>query len=224
MIRRDYFLRMIEEFVRVLARITSLKKDQQWSEAGQVMDQEFQRLIGLSTQTIIRLSETELLARLAQDGPTHTVQNKALMLATLLKEAGDLAAERGQSDESRECWLKALHLLLDVLGRGDVHECPEFVPKIETLAVELEEMGLPVRTPALLMRHYERTGEFDKAEDALFAILESDPTNGATLEFGFAFYERLRGQTDPALVAGNLPRNEVETGLAELKRRKAALI
>jgi len=34
MIRRDYILRMIEEFIQALSRIRALKKDQLWSEAA----------------------------------------------------------------------------------------------------------------------------------------------------------------------------------------------
>jgi hypothetical protein len=43
-IRRDYILRMIEEFVQALARISALKKDRLWQEAAGVVDEEFQRL------------------------------------------------------------------------------------------------------------------------------------------------------------------------------------
>lgn len=223
MIRRDYLLRMIEEFVRALLRIRALKQDQRSGEAGAVIDQEFHRLIGLDIDAIKHLSETEIFGRLAEDGPTHTVREKAFMLATLLKEAGDLAAERQQPGESRECWLKALHVLLDVLSRGDVYDFPEFVPKIEILLSALAETPLLPRTSALLMRHYERTGEFGKAEDALFEILEQEPDNAAAFDLGVAFYERLRGQSKAALIAGNLPREEVEAGLLEVKRRLRGL-
>jgi hypothetical protein len=44
-IRRDYILRMIEEFVQALARINALKKDRRWQEAAGVLDEEFQRLM-----------------------------------------------------------------------------------------------------------------------------------------------------------------------------------
>ena len=73
----------------------------------------------------------------------------------------------------------------------------------------------------MLMQHYERLGDFAKAEDALFAMLELQPQNQRALDFGFAFYERLRGQSDAALAAGNLPRTELEAGLGELSRRKS---
>src|SRR6185436_4635590 len=137
MIRRDYILRVIEEFVRALARINSLKKGQQWQQASEALDEEFKRLTADGAQVVVRLSETELLARLMQEGPTQVVRDKTLMLTTLLAEAGDVAAAQDRPDESRECYLKALHLLLDTLTRGDVLDFPEFVPKVEKLVSTL---------------------------------------------------------------------------------------
>ena len=174
MIRQDYILRMIEEFVRMLARIRSLKKGQRWAETSGDLDAGFKQLIGDGAPAVARLSETELLARIMQDGPTHLVRDKTLMLVTLLKEAGDVATAEDRVEEGRECYLKALHLLLDTLGRGEVFEFPEFVPDVAMLTEALQGTPLPVRTHAMLMQHYERTGEFAKAEDALFAMLDAE--------------------------------------------------
>jgi tetratricopeptide (TPR) repeat protein len=220
MIRRDYILRIIEEFMQALARINSLKQGQRWQEASAALDTEFERLIGAGPQVVSKLTEIELLARLLQGEPTQVIRHKTLMLVALLAEAGDVAAARAQTDESRDCYLKALHLLLDVLGRGEVFECPEFVPKVEMLVSALQNAPLPAQTHALLMQHYERAGEFAKAEDALFALAEDQPDNDAIIEFGIAFYQRLLTQSDAALIDGKLPRNEVEQGLKEFQRRK----
>jgi hypothetical protein len=217
MIRRDYILRMVEECIRALARINDLKKGQHWDEASEVLDAEFKRLIGAGAQALMRLSETELLAQLLQDGPTHAVREKTLVLTTLFKEAGDVAAGKDRVEESRDYYLKALHLLLDTLARGEVFECPEFVPKVEMLRESLQGESLSARTHALLMQHYERTGEFAKAEDVLFAMIDVEPGNAAIVEFGIALYQRLLTQSDSALNEGHLPRAEVEEGLADLQ-------
>lgn len=220
MIRRDYILRMIEEFMQALSRLRPLKQGQRWNEASGELDAELKKLIGDDVRAIARLSETELLARLMQDGPTHALREKTLVLTTLLKEAGDVATVEGRREDSRECYLKALHLLLDVLARDEVFECPEFVPKVEMLVAALRSAPLPVRSAAMLMQHYERTGEFAKAEDALFAMLDAEPDSPAIVEFGVTFYERLRSQSDAALDAANLPRVEVQEGLKELQARR----
>jgi tetratricopeptide (TPR) repeat protein len=223
MLRRDYFLRMIEEFMQALARLRALKQDQRWSEASGELDAELRKLLGNDLQSVARLSESDLLARLMRDGPTHALRDKTLVLTTLLKEAGDVAAGEARAAESHEFYLKALHLLLEVLARDEVFECPAFVPKVEMLLAGLQGIRLPDVTQGRLMHHYERTGEFAKAEDALHALLETGPDNPAIVEFGLTFYHRLLTQTDATLNAANLPRAEVEEGLRELELRKATV-
>lgn len=224
MLRRDYILRMVEEFIQALSRINSLKKDQRWDEASREVDAEFKKLVGEGAEAIASVSETELLARLMQDGPTQALRDKTLVLTTLLKEAGDVATGEGKTEQGRVCYLKALDLLLGVLARGEVFECPAFVPKIEMLVAALNATPLPAPTQAMLMQHYERTGEFAKAEDALFTMLDADPDNDAIVEFGVAFYQRILSQSDATLKEANLPRAEVEEGLKKLRdwRRQRA--
>jgi hypothetical protein len=219
-IRRDYILRMIEEFIQALARVNALKQDQRWQEAAGVVDEEFQRLIGMGAQAVARLTETELLARIIRGEPTQAVRDKTLMLTALLKEAGDVAALEERAEESRSCYLKGLHLLLETLAHEEVSAFPEFVPRVEMFAAVLRDSTLPLETQALLMQHYERSGEFAKAEDALFAMLEAEPGNAGLVKFGASFYKRLQGQSDAALEAGNLPRPELAAGLVELRKRR----
>ena len=223
MIRRDYILRMIQEFMEALSRIAALKRGQKWQEATVVLDEEFNRLVGAGAPAIAKLSETELLARLTQDGPTQVVRHKVMLLTALLKEAGDVAATQDRVEESRECYLKGLHLLLEVVGANDVAEIPEFVPKIEEFVEALDDSPLPWRTRVLLMQHAERTGQWGRAEDLLYSLLDAQPGHPDALDFGIKFYERLRGQSDTALEAGNLPRAEIESALGDLRRRRAAV-
>ena len=219
MIRRDYILRMIEEFMQALARIRALKKDQRLQDAVSLTEEEFKRVSGLDSESLLRLSETELLAKLIQTEPIHAVREKMSILTTLLREAGDIAVAEGRAEDSRACYLKGLHLLLDSLLRGEAFEMPEFVPKVEEFVAALADAELPMQTSALLMEHYERTGQFGKAEDALFAILDAEPKNAAAIEFGVSFYERLQRQNDLRLAEGNLPREELEAGLEDLRAR-----
>jgi hypothetical protein len=223
MIRRDYILRQIEQFVAMLAKIAGLTKSEQWQEASAATAGEFQRLTGMDGPAVLRMSETELLARLIQGEPTLLVESKAFMLATLLKTNGDLIANEGRSEESRQYYLKGLHLLLDTVGRNEINERPDFAPTVEAFLTGLRDATLPAKTNAMLMRHYERTGEFARAEDALFGLADAGPDNIELLDFGRLFYQRLLGLSDDVLTAGNLPRAEVKAGLAELDVRRARL-
>jgi hypothetical protein len=224
MLRRDYILRMIEEFVRSLARLNSLKRGENWDEASGVLDGEFHKLLEADASTIARMSETELLARIVKGAPTQAVPERSLMVATLLKEAGDVATAQDRIEDGRLAYLKGLDLLLNALGAEEAFECPEFVPTVELFVTLLREgPPLPLATQARLMQHYERVGEFGKAEDALFAMLDEDGNNSGLVEFGLAFYRRIANQSDTALTDGNLPRTELDAGLKELESRQTTL-
>jgi hypothetical protein len=220
MIRRDYIIRMLEEFFEVLSRIKGYRNQHLWQQANTELDSEFQRIVGAGSQAIAKLSETELLARLIQGEPTMVVHEKTLMLTTLLKEAGDVAAEQGDTGQSRASYLKGLHLLLDVLARSDAFEFPEYVPRVEMFISALSDAALPMATRAMLMRHFETAGEYGRAEDYLFSMLEDEPSNPALLDFGVTFYNRINSHNDATLAGGNLPRAELQSSLAELRARQ----
>ena len=217
MIRRDYIIRMIEDFIQMLSRLDSLKRGQLWNEAGGMVDAQFEALLGAGAQAAARLSETELLAALIKGEPTQAVREKTLMLTALFKEAGEVAVAKDRADEGRAFYLKALHLLLEMLALDEPLECPAFVPRVESLVTDLQDLSLPLETQARLMQHYERIGEFAKAEDCLFALLTADPANPGLRDFGMSFYNRVQAQSDAHLAAGNLPRAELEAGLAEFQ-------
>jgi hypothetical protein len=216
MIRRDYILRMLEDFFEVLSRIRALQKSERWGEACLAADKEFQQLVGAGPQAIVHLSETELLARLIKGEPSQAVREKTLMLATLLKEAGDISCGQTRDAEGRSFYLKGLHLLLGILEREQVFDFPEFVPRVDAFLQVLSDAPLPITTQGMLMQHFERIGEFAKAEDVLFSMIEAQPGNLALLSFGVAFYQRLLGKSNDVLQAGNLPRVELESGLAHI--------
>src|SRR5438270_138470 len=153
MIRRDYILRMVEEFVQALARIRRLKNNQEMPEAFSLTEEEFKRLTGLDSASLLRLSETELLARLIGTEPLHAVEEKLFFLTTLLRETGDIAAAENRIEDSRAYYLKGLHLLLNSLARSDGFKQPEFVPKVEVFVAALTDGELPMQTNAMLMEH-----------------------------------------------------------------------
>jgi hypothetical protein len=209
---------MIEEFIRALTQVRSLRQQERWEEARLALDAECQKLAATGAANLARLSETELLARLAHDQPTSVVRQRLFLIIALLQEAGEIADGQGLPQQARDSRLKALHLLLEATADQRAGEHPAFVPGVDALVISLADAPLPERTQVLLMRHYETTGQFGKAEDALFSILEATFHDPASVAFGLAFYDRILRQTDLALADGNLPRPEAEEGLRELKR------
>jgi hypothetical protein len=218
MIRRDYIVRMIEEMGRALAQIRALRAGGRMEAARAMVDAECEKFAAMGVAGIVGLSETELLARVAEGQFAQTVHLRTLAVVALLREAAEIADGGGRTEEARQIYLKALHLLLGVLAQDDPAGFPDFVPGVEAIVTALQDTPLPVHIQAMLMRHYEASGQFAKAEDALYAILEAAGPEPEIVSFGRAFYERILRRSEASLKEGNLPRSEAEQGLHELLR------
>lgn len=204
-----------------MAQLIGLTKNAQWDEASTLAGGQFKAIAGASADELLKMSDTELLAQLVQSEPTHLLENKIFVLATLFKAEGDILVGQGKLEESGPYYLKGLHLLLDTFARNDMALRPDFVPTVDAFLIALHDTPLPLNTSLMLMCYYEQMGELAKAEDMLFAVIEEEPGNVELLNFGIVFYQRLLGHSDRTLVAGNLPREEVKASLAELEKRKA---
>jgi hypothetical protein len=217
MIREDYIVDWIKRYVQILAQIAGLVKTEQYELALRSIEGALQTLLDLGPDSVLALSEGQIMARLSMGGPTQIVRDKCVVLAALLEQLGNVGAAQNRRSESVGCYLKALHILLGLRLGEEPQPLPDYAPRIEDLAARLKEETLPGRTYAALTLYYESQGAFATAEDALYALLEAEPGNPNAIEIGIAFYERLRSRSDAELDAGRLPRAEVEEGLAKIR-------
>ncbi|HEV2328309.1 MAG TPA: DUF6483 family protein [Verrucomicrobiae bacterium] len=223
MIRRDYLLRQLEQFVVVLQKLAGLGKAGKWDEALGIADAQFKELAGAKPAELLAMSDTDLIAHLSEGNTSYEIQERISMVARLFKENGDILRAQGKVAESHGCCLKGLHLLLDAIADDPTAPRPEFLPTVEAFVIGLHDSSLNLETNAMLMRHYEQFREYARAEDSLFNMLDAEPGNVELLDVGIGFYERLLRMDDEALELGNLPRGEVSVGLSELKERKKGL-
>ncbi len=222
MIHHDYLLRLIEEFARALSRIQDFRLKNRAEDARHALDQQLQQITGADRESILRLSTTEILARLLRSGTTHEVHTRAYFLVALLKESGDVALAEGHEETARETHFKALRLLFSVFEHDDPCESPAFVPTVEALRSTLATDSIPPDLLAHLMLHFERSGCYADAENTLFSLLDACGPTPELLELGTDFYERLLALNDASLERGHLPRSEAADGLAEFQRSASA--
>jgi hypothetical protein len=208
---------MIDQCVRALLRSRQLQHQREFRLAEEELATAIRNLSGLSVDEISSASEADLTAALLQGEPTQVLGQKVLLLAALLHAAGNNARMEGGSN--RGLILKALQLELGVLIREPDVEVPEFVPGIDQLLSDLQDEKLPLPILGGLVMFYESRADFARAEDMLFQMLDSSPHDPSLREFGLQFYDRVARQSDETLLLGNLPRVEVDVGLAEFKNR-----
>ena len=215
MYRKDYILTMIEELAQFLGRLIFLKETSRFEAALAEIDEVSGRLFERSIRQLDAMTPEEILtlSRGWED------VRRSFALGSILKELGDIASLKGDEARAGDLYGKGLGVLLDIYGTGQEALPLETVDKIETLLQLADGGTIPPIVARLLFLYQERGGFYADAEDLLFDLLQHDEPG--MLDEGIAFYERLLTKDDTDLRDGNLPREEVEEGLSELRRKKA---
>jgi tetratricopeptide (TPR) repeat protein len=223
MMEKDYILRLIQQFSRVLLQILHLREIKDYEGALTYIDDVFKQTLGFGSDLINSVPDKTLLAMLTSFDILDS--EKCLLVAHLLKAEGDIYVDQGDFDTSYYRYLKSLHLFLAVLllSNSDITD-PDIFLEIEELLNKLEDYEFPAKIKSQLFRYYERIGRYSKAEDMLFEVIEADDeeseAQAGIVEQGIAFYERLLKKKDMELTAGNFSREEARQGLAQLRSMK----
>lgn len=219
--QEDYLMRVLEAFGRTIGKLAAdvfeLTKTGNYAEAHAMIDQMARQLIGLPTEGLVRLRHENLLDHLVRQQGESWAET-AQHLAVLLREDALVYAMEGEETAVVTRRLTALHLWLTLAVHQERFSHDE---QIDDLAEMLADYQLPGQTYAALLVYYEQRGEYGRAEDVLYDWLDSevalhDLNSVNPVEMGVNFYRRLLARSDAELAQGNLPRPEVEAGLAEL--------
>lgn len=217
MINRDYILRMFERFGHELSIILGLRKRNKHEEALIYIDDLLFQSTGMTTGFINALPAEILLKTLSPLGRLNV--EGCLWAAFLLKCEGDIYEDTGKSTESYYRYVKSLLLYLEALLHERIED-EETIQVVQDLIDALDAYELPTNVKERLFAYHEQGGRYDQAENVLFELLEETPKDNDLLERGRAFYTRLLHLGDSALEAGNLPRQEIKEGLAQLRAMK----
>lgn len=206
---------MLEQFAAMVATITGLIDKGDSREAQESMNRLAGEFLELEPGELTRLSEAQLLERILKATPPTLACDKVRMFAAALEKAADIFGLNGEEERRHASLLTSLNLTLWAERFESDGPMLEFGPKVENLVYAMAGVALPVDTSLNLMRHYEKAEAFARAEDALHALKEDQPALDILPNLGAEFYGRLLAKPDSLLAEGNLPRDEVESGMRE---------
>jgi tetratricopeptide (TPR) repeat protein len=220
MVNKDYILRLAESFGRTLAIILGLRTYNQNEEALIYIDDVLLKTVGLTSGFINSLTEDMLVRAFSPMGQLNI--ESCLWTAVLLKAEGEIYEDLGNTNESYYHHVKSLHLFLAALTHEPSARDTNLHEQTMALVDKLTGYDLPISTKRLLFAYYEQLGQYNKAEDALFEMLETGQADHALFERGRAFYSRLQARSDSDLLVSNFSRDEIAEGLAQLERLASA--
>ncbi len=211
--RDDFIKRLIRQFTRFLLKIIGLIDDNDYAQALETIEEVRESVLGINALLIYHLPIQDLIGLFTVAENVDT--GKLLMLAELFNVEGDVYAAMGKPEKSETAYFKALDLYLEIYLLTEVVRFPEEFSTIESIDDKIDT-ELPFGTAANLFTYYEDAGQYARAEEALFAYIETTPTPEESLEEGRAFFERMKAKSDEDLTSGGLSRTDMEQGLAEL--------
>lgn len=209
MFHYDFIARLIEQLALLLIEISRLKKAQQFAQALQAVENTLLGVTGLGVVSARFTEAVELLRKLVRFEGDAEGRDRALITARLLSEIGGIYLAQDRLQEHCDFQRKSLELTLRTAFFTGRFDQPDHAPRVDDLVASLAACDVPVETRVLLMRYYERMGDYARAEDALFDARDTHPQNENLQAEGAAFFARLAQLSDAQLQAGNLPRREV---------------
>lgn len=199
---------------RALSRIMFFKETKKYTEAIAEINTAAPAILGLSMEMIERIPATGLKDVLGTD--PALLHSKLYTAGVLLKEKGEVLELQQNSEESAEMYLKSLSFLVEDMPDLKDPDSEKEIRSIDFVIDRLNDFELPLGLKRRLVKYFESTGRYDRAENTVFEIVDEDDSY---LEEGISFYERLLSKTDAELEDGGLPRSEVEESLAELRKK-----
>jgi hypothetical protein len=219
MFKDDYIMRIVNQVGHVLSQIISRLSQGDRVEAEEIIAGAYEEFVGVTAEQVATLSAEELLLQLGRGDMGGL--GKLVMLSELLRAEALLFDAQELETEAYERRLKSLALRLELTMGHDLQNA-HLDAMIDQLLEELSSYVLPTATVVRVFRYFESSGQFDRAEDVLFELIDEHIADDNMVEEGLAFYERLLRKSDSELRAGNLPRAEVEESFDELWERHEA--
>lgn len=214
MLHRDYFMRQMEQAIRLMQMALGLIRFQDYPEALELIDDGFQQFFGFDSKFVNAMPLEYLLSMLTQAGVLDA--NGCLLMARLLKAEGEVYEASGDDERCYHRYLRTLRLLLAVFESQRRHNSPAEWADVDEVVEKLAQFELPIETQERLFAYYYAKARYAEAENLFWQWVEAGEFDQHIVDTGRNFYNALLTLSDEPLVAGGLPRSEVRAGLEEI--------
>jgi hypothetical protein len=214
MLTEDYLMRMINIAVAALLRAIGLRKEGQYSLAHQTIDQALENLTGIRANLLSQIDDRSII-RMLMIGNNLDIE-RALLVADLYAEQGEIYQLQNQSEPACFCQLRALNLYSEAVLDPSIENNPAQQEKIERLVSAARNCEMPFETRYSLFSYYESIGNYAKADQTMRQMLETGLFHQELkLEYK-DFCLRLLDHHTGSLENGGLTREKVEQNLRQI--------
>ncbi|MGG7179286.1 DUF6483 family protein [Clostridium paraputrificum] len=214
MLKNDY-IKEIENALKLVKReVDKNIVNNEIDKAFQAINKEFKGLVGLDLDTISSLSFDSIKAIISRDNQYNA--EKYIALGELLNLQGIVYSS--QKDEMNKViyFEKALQAFVQAYEEDDSVD-KKYLDDAEKMIEDLRQYELTLEDDKRIFTIYELLNKFDRAEDMLFYMLKINNNSEDIIKEGLDFYKRLKEKPEEILEEGNLPLEEIEDSILQLK-------
>lgn len=209
MIKNDLKDNIVEEFLLTLEEIKRNENNDELTLS--LVKESYKKHFGFEYSLLSLLSYDDLVKMLNHNRIND--YTKVTLLGILVNEEA-IILERNNNKDFLKNYLRAFSILSPIAIEEKETKIPNFKETLNFVIEKLLQYQLPLETSKDIFKALEATGNFSKAEDLAFEILDDDVDFKGKIK---DFYERILKLDDSKLCNGNLSRSEILESISELK-------
>jgi len=166
MIKQDYIMRMIEQFVNALAKILFNKEAGNYEEAINDIECTFNNIVGVDHYLINTLSEKDIISLLNITKDSKKANIQCIIIAKLLKEKAEVKNLSNKDKSISDIdYQKALSLFLEgILNyKADDIDLSKYYNDVNETVSRINDSKISQDKRFKLFKYYEQLGENKKA-------------------------------------------------------------
>lgn len=167
MIREDYIMRMIDQLVKVLAKILLNKETRDYQEAVNNIEIAFKNILGLDYNLFKVLSAQDIISLLKISKDDATLNIKCIVIAKLLKERAEVENLSGKKNFNYVYdYQRILSLYLQGIlnNKNKDIDLRDYYSDVKEIAEKLGD-NISEDIKFNLNKFYEHLSEYDKNDD-----------------------------------------------------------
>lgn len=206
---------LIKKFSEVIHGILTMIENGEYEKALELIDGAFKDFFRLGSKFFNALTEENLLD-MAKTSSIMDV-DKCIIMAKLLLEEANVYEKLYGKNESFYLYTKSLYLYAEAYEYVEEEsELDRYFADIDPLISKVDRYELDPKLQKQLIRYFVKKGAYDKADDALYNLMEDKGFEEEPKEYASEIYKALLSRTDAELEKGNMTREEILESLEAL--------
>lgn len=213
MIKNDYSKKIAEEFTSLIKKIKELNKNNE--NPFTEIDGAYKKFLGISSSFANSIATLDLIKILRTNNIPDG--NKLTIAAKLLLEEGKTCEKNDDITNAFYKYERAFSLMYVVFYNNFECVLNEYEQIGEEITSLLTEYELDERTTFKVFNYYNITGNYAKADEYIFELINNFSDKDKYKNEAINFYNSLLTKNDEELEKGNLSREEAKEALKEIK-------